>query len=506
MNCLSPRQRPSRSYSLLSRSTVASVLPGVALVVLATLAGCPQAPKSASAGSPPSANAETLPAQGLVLTKSTYDVALKPTTRLIDAETMSRAYRGAGSNGTLIFDAVKAPALAALVPGAIVIFAGTALLKVQSIVRAGDAIAVTGIPAGLEDAIDHGHIAWSAQLDFRKMAFNPPPGFHRLGTNPDQSVALLDALIRPAEAGISLANNSWTGKVEGFDVILKLTPANGDLNIDLKATKSIAGGTISMHGLAKFRGLTSEGSITLADGATTEVTFDNNGLSGSVDFDWKVAFDADHGGSDPAMAMPVVSNLPFSLDFPFALGPIPFKVSYKAGYAFQPTFSSKIAVAQGSYHATFGGDAPMTRRSADDPGASGPAPAPAPGGDAGSLSGSGTINSYGGTLSVAAIGLSTTIALPKIVATLGLPSSLNQFLGSPDFGGPFVTLMTQANFLATGTLTIVQCEKRELSIMGFVGYTPGLLGKLKMKPIPPKLIFKKTYTEIEPPNITLCNH
>jgi hypothetical protein len=88
-----------------------------------------------------------------------------------------------------------------------------------------------GSPAGLEDAIDHGHIAWSTQLDFAKMVLNPPPGFHRVGTEPGRSASFLDALVRPAEAGLSLANNSWTGKAEGFDVTLKLTPANGDLNI-----------------------------------------------------------------------------------------------------------------------------------------------------------------------------------------------------------------------------------------------------------------------------------
>lgn len=495
---------PTRSDPSSAWRSVTAALAALAVCVIATLVGCSRTPKSVNLDNP--ANTGAASPASLLLTKSTYDAALKPNTRLIDAGMMSRAYRGAGSNGELIFDASKAPEVAALAPGTVVIFAGTALLNVQGIRRAGDTVTVTGVPAGLEDAIERGHIAWSANLDFRRMVFNPPPGFHPLEAPQDEAVGFLDALVRPAEAGVSLANNSWTGKVEGFDVTLKLTPNEGNLTIDLQATKSIAGGTISVHGVGKLNGLTDEGSITLSDGSTTEVTFDNKGLSGSVDFDWKVAFDAQHGGSDPAMAMPVVSNLPFSLDFPIVVGPIPLKVSYKAGFAFQPTFSSKVAVAQGSYHMSFGGDAPMRRSAGDDAAAGSAAPADSQNGDAGSMSGSGTINSYGGTVSIAAVGLSTTIALPKIVATLGLPSSLNQFLGSPDYGGPFVTLMTQANFLATGSLTMVQCEKRELSIMGYTGYTPGLLGKLKIKPIPPKLIFRKTYTQIEPPNITLCRN
>ncbi len=41
--------------------------------------------------------------------------------------------------------------------------------------------------------------------------------------------------------------------------------------------------------------------------------------------------------------------------------------------------------------------------------------------------------------------------------------------------------------------------------MAYAGYTPGLLGKLKLKLMPPKAIFRKTYTQTEPPNITLCH-
>ena len=84
-----------------------------------------------------------------------------------------------------------------------------------------------------------------------------------------------------------------------------------------------------------------------------------------------------------------------------------------------------------------------------------------------------------------------------------MPSALSSILPSSDFGGPYATLLTQANFLATGVTTMVQCEKRELNLLVVVGYTPGLLGKLKLKP-QSKTILNQSYTEIRPPNITLC--
>ena len=84
-----------------------------------------------------------------------------------------------------------------------------------------------------------------------------------------------------------------------------------------------------MHGVGQFNGLTNEGSITLINGSTTQITFDNKKLSGTVDFDWKVAFDADHGGDDLKMADEAIINLPFALDLPLVLGPIPLELSFK---------------------------------------------------------------------------------------------------------------------------------------------------------------------------------
>jgi hypothetical protein len=490
----------------------------LALSLIAGLAGCSHpadtngnaAPGSSAAGNsaaPAAKSDASSAARTLVPTKSTYDVALKPGTKVIDADVMAHSYRGAASDGTLTFDAASAPSIAAIKPGTVVIFAGVAMLQVTQVNSSAGLISVAGTPAGLEDAIDHGHIAWSAPLDFRKVVFNPPPGFHRVGDESGPLVAFVNLIAQPAQAALSLSDNTWKGKVKDWDVTIALTPTSGNLHLDIHANKSIAGGTIDVHGVGQFNGFTNEGSITLANGSTTEITFDNKGMGGTVDFDWKVAFDADHGGNEPKLKESDVQNLPFSLDFPIPIGPIPFKVSFKTGFAFQPAFTSKVAVAQGSYHASFGGDVPMTDTASADStspaSASATPPAPAAAGGSGAPTGNGSINSYGGTLSMAAIGLSTTVALPKISLTIGLPGALNSFLQSPNFGGPYTTFLTQANFLATGTLTMVQCEKRELNLLVVTGYTPGILGKLKLKAVS-KTIFEQDYTEIRPPNITLC--
>ena len=297
----------------------------VALCVGATLAGCSHPSDTALSKGATDAKAAgaASAAHTLVLSKSTYDVALKPGTKVIDAATMARAYRGAEADGTLAFDAASEPSLAEITPGTVVIFAGIAMLQVSRVNASGSKISIAGSPAGLEDAIDHGHIAWEAPLDFAKVAFNAPEGFHLVQRKGSPPLALSNFLVAPAEASVSLSDNTWKGKVKDWDITIVLTPSNGNLHLDLDANKSIAGGTIDVHGVGQFNGFTNEGSITLANGATTEVTFNNKGLGGTVDFDWKVAFDADHGGSEPKLKESEHRQSSLLVGFPSAARPNP---------------------------------------------------------------------------------------------------------------------------------------------------------------------------------------
>ena len=152
-------------------------------------------------------------------------------------------------------------------------------------------------------------------------------------------------------------------------------------------------------------------------------------------------------------------------------------------------FSSKATVASGTYHATFGGDIPNTTGTGSASGGS-------------SFSGDGQIKSYGGTVSVATVGLTTIAALPKVSLTLGLPGNLLSFMETPELGGPYATFMVRADFVGTGAMSIAQCERRDLYVMVFAGYKPGVLGKLFSDPA--KKLFERHIQEVRPPNITLC--
>jgi hypothetical protein len=63
--------------------------------------------------------------------------------------------------------------------------------------------------------------------------------------------------------------------------------------------------------------------------------------------------------------------------------------------------------------------------------------------------------------------------------------------------------MTQANFVATGPLSIVPCERRQLSVIGIVGADATLFGKSLGRTVP-KTVFQKDYTLVVPGNIKIC--
>jgi len=435
---------------------------------------------------------------------STFNVAWKPQTVQIDAATVSAAFRGVGDDGSLTFDAATAPTIAALVPNNVVIFSGLMLARVTSVTNSGGVLHVNVTPAALDDAIASGTISWkTAAIDWGSVAFTPPPGLHRVEIADDPILRVERFFAAPASASGSAVH--YAGKVKKWSIKLNLTPQNGNLQMDLDASKTIDGGTIDVHGVGELDNLTNSVNITLNSGATTRIDFDAGSLHGKVDFTWSVAFDKEHGGNKlPELNETDVESLPFALTYPMLVGPIPFKLRIASGFVFAPTFTSKVTVAQGHLHQSFGGDvslASTTSNGAPSPAASAaasPAAAGAPGDTSSTMTSDVENDAYGGTMSVAPLGLSTTLMLPSISLALGGPPEFDKLLA----GGPYALLFTQANFIATGPISIAACERREINFIVSVGYSTGMLSKV-LKPWR-KEVFRKTNSVVIPPNIRLC--
>ena len=442
--------------------------------------------------------AATAKLQTVAAADSTFDVHWNDATKVVPADTVAAAYRGAVDGGTFTFDAAKAPDLATLAPQSIVVFSGLAVRKVVSVKSDGTTISIATVPAALDEAVHDGHIAWHMPVDFSRVAFEPPPGFHRVIAASDGSWE--SRLFEPAEA----AGNEMTFKsdVHDWDVEVTLTPQGSDLHIVFDAKKTAqGGGYVDLHAVGELDDLSSVADIAIANGKTTRVS-DTNALHGKVNLTWSVAFDKEHGDDDrTTLNESEIEKLPLHFSYPFVVGVVPMELKLSSGFQFSPFFSSKATAAQGSYDVSFGGSATMNQTASADAASSDAAPSEAAP-DA-SLAGTGDIDSYGGTLSVAPLGLSTTVMMPKVQLAFGIPDLLFDGLVGESSGGPYVALMTQANFVATGPLSIVPCERRQLSVIGIVGADATLFGK-SLARSDPKTVFKKDYTLVVPGNIKIC--
>ncbi len=456
-------------------ATGASTAPGTAATQAVTGTASSQAP---------AVNTSALPGNAVPASQQTYNVTWNPQTKIIDAGTVKQTYRGVASDGTLTFDS-SAAQIASLTPGSIVLFSNLALRKIKSVENQDGQLHVATEPVALDEAISNGHIGGQVAVDFSRLAYVTPPGFHRVDVAEDPS--WFERLVAdPALAGSGV---HYEQKIKDWKVDLTLTPETNDLKIDLTAKKSVpGGGEAEVTGEGELDNLTSSLNVTVADGQTTQITFDNQQLQGNFDVEWSVALGGEPSTDLSKWNSPDVIKLPLGFSWPFLIGPIPFQISIGSGFAFAPVFSSKTTVAQGQYHASFGGAVNV------DQGQSA--------GVDGSVQAQGEITSYGGTMSLAPLGLSVTLMAPKISAKVGAPEELESILGEQG-GSIWAAFFVQANFIATGPVSIVACERRDLNIIARGGYEAGLLGqKLANKSWN---FYTRNFSIIVPKNIKLCN-
>jgi hypothetical protein len=484
------------SPSAAAPTSVATVGAATAMPVSGATAVATSPPAAAAPGAAAAFTAATGKLQTVSPADSTFDVHWNDATKVVPADTVAAAYRGAVDGGTFQFDAAKAPDLATLAPQSIVVFSGLAVRKVVSVKSDGTTISIATVPAALDEAVHDGHIAWHMPVDFSRVAFEPPPGFHRVIAASDGSWE--SRLFEPADA----AGNEMTFKSDVDDVKVTLTPQGSDLHIVFDAKKTAqGGGYVDMHAVGELDDLSSAADIAIANGTTTNVS-DTNTLHGKVNFTWSVAFDKEHGDEDrTTLDESEIEKLPLHFSYPFVVGVVPMELKLSSGFQFSPFFSSKATVAQGSYDVSFGGSATMDQSASADAAPSGAAPSEA--GPEANLEGTGDIDSYGGTLSLAALGLSATVMMPKVQLAFGIPDLIFDGVLGESSGGPYVALMTQANFVATGPLSIVPCERRQLSVIGIAGADATLFGK-SLARSEPKTVFKRDYTLVVPANIKIC--
>ena len=210
----------------------------LAVGLIMALGGCSH-PTGTSSGVAAVGAGTTAPAARvpLALSRSTYEVTMKPDARVIDAATMSRAYRGTGADGALKFDAASAPDIAALKPGTVTVFAGTALLKVTRVESSGARSrsparapasrtpSITATSPGPRRSTSTGWRSIRRRASIASWQIRTP------------SFALQNVMGSAGAGRASSGTNTWNGIVKDWDVTIALTPTGGNLHLDLHATK-----------------------------------------------------------------------------------------------------------------------------------------------------------------------------------------------------------------------------------------------------------------------------
>jgi len=268
----------------------------LAFVFLAAACGSAAAP---GAGRP-------LPGADPVPDKTTFQVDWAPNAHVVSNASALLTSKEPEQNGQVTYHFKSDPALTALAPGDVAVLAGIAYRKVVSVTESNGEVVLVGEHTKLTEAIAKGHLGWDSAVDF---------------TDPQKvrsmSVGIGDGVGVQTDPG----SLSWSGHAGEFDVSITFTPNGGRLNLNVTASKSIAGQRrISLVGDGYIERYRSQGDWSW-DGSDLQFHAGTTQFHG----DLHVKFAAFNAGASQDLL-----DIPLSLSYPVAVGPVPLIVSLKA--------------------------------------------------------------------------------------------------------------------------------------------------------------------------------
>lgn len=270
---------------------------GIAAAVCAILlaGGC-----GGGDGSPP-AEGNGGPA---VITETTFEVNYAKDAVVVSEDVAARIERI--EDDRLVFDG-EIRQVRELPKGKPVLFEGKTLRTITDVREEGGKLVALTEPATLNELIEEGTIAWTQ--DFR---WDAVFAAHRgSGTGGIQAWFFDRAL---AQDGADIG--SFKGEIAGWDVSLALRPdsAGERLNIELVAGKPNIGAVRASGHISRF---TAEGEIVYDDGDLRLFSYTERGLEGEIEIQF--------AGVEVGTAIRTM-DIPFSVHFPFRVGPIPVGV------------------------------------------------------------------------------------------------------------------------------------------------------------------------------------
>lgn len=471
------------------------------LSIVALLAGC------SKNGAPPAASGIPVahPFHDLrELPGTIADFTLTSSTVRIDEATTRRILKSVGSDGNIyVFDNTDGR-IRNLQEGQVLLLENITVQKVLAVVRKDNLIIVGTDYASLPEFIQQGHLKWNAPIEFGSLfaqATGPRPSHFQTLWIPESTVYA---------AGTQL---SFSGKVDGWDTSITVTPGSNRLDTAFKVARTYEGMSVMVSSKGYLKDFLSTADIQVSQGNVDNFAYDAKNLNGEMD----VEYAATRGEGDAAGIDKPNIKLPPIAKIPMPIAGIPFMLTINANLILKPGFGAKKEAASGSFHISYSGDEGFQVK----------------GGNAqpsGSIDGTGAFARIT-TSSLAPHAILIGIAAPKITLSLGPPSmtdvlqqafpsgmadTLSDFLAKsaagkwakkkidPSFkteAAASVQTVAVGTMTAAGSLAMVPCKLTRLLLEFKGGADTYLLG---VKGFDKEVVFAKKEFVTRDPDINAC--
>lgn len=435
------------------------------------------------------------------------DMTLTGNTVRIDEATARRILKSVGSDGNIFLFDDSDQRIQNLHEGQILFLENIAVQKVLAIAKKDKLIIVGTDYASLTDFIQQGHLKWDAPIQFGSLFAQ--------ASEPNQSITPESPVWWIPRSTVYAAGTqfSYSGKVDGWDASIGVTPGANRLDLALRVSRSYQGMSVMVSSKGYLKDFVSSADIQVSPGNLDNFSYNAKNLSGEMN----VEYAATRGGGDAAGIDKPNIKLPPLAKIPMPIAGVPFMLTINANLILKPGFGGKKEAASGSFRFTYSGDEGFQVK-AGNPQSSG------------SVDGSGSFGQIT-TASLAPHAILVGMAAPKITLSLGPGSAIDvlkeafpsqmademaDFLAKtaagkwakkkidPSFkteAAASVQTVAVGTMTAAGSLAMVPCKLTRLLLEFKGGADAYLLG---MKGFDKEVVFSKKEFVTRDPDINAC--
>jgi len=436
------------------------------------------------------------------------DVTLTSNTVRIDEASARRILKSVGSDGNVFVFNDSDQRIQNLQEGQVLFLENIAVQKVLAVVRKDKFIVVGTDYASLPEFIQQGHLKWDAPIQFTSLfAENTEPG-RRKGL---ESMAWWIPQSTVYAAGTQL---SYSGKVDGWDTSISVTPGTNRLDLALKVSRNYQGMGVMVSSKGFVKDFVSSADIQVSSGNTDNFSYEAKNLNGEMNVEYAATRDeqGDAAGIDkPNIKLPPLAKIPMPI------AGIPFMLTINANLILKPGFGAKKEAASGSFRFTYSGDEGFQVKG-------------------GNPQSSATVNGSGSfdritTASLAPHAILIGMAAPKITLSLGpgsavdvlqeafpskIADQLTDFLAKSAAGkwakkkidptfkteaAASVQTVAVGTMTAAGSLAMIPCKLTRLLLEFKGGADVYLLG---IKGVDKEVVFAKKEFVTREPDVNIC--